>query len=50
MLLERLKNSRVILFIGILVTILVSLLSTLTSSICRAADEKIWYVHDAIEP
>jgi hypothetical protein len=50
MLVERLRNSKVILFIGILVTILVSLFSTLTSSICRAADEKIWYVYDAIEP
>jgi hypothetical protein len=44
---ERLKNSKVILFIGILA---ITLSFTLTPSICQAADEKIWYVHDTIEP
>src|SRR3990170_7965208 len=47
---ERLKKSKYTLFISSLIIILISFSSTLTSPICQAAEKKIWYVHDVIEP
>ena len=47
---ERLKKSKYTLFICSLIIILISFSSTLTSPICQAAEKKIWYVHDVIEP
>ena len=43
-------KNKVILFIGVPVIILLSLSLVLTPLICQAAEEKIWYVYDVIEP